>query len=61
MQLTTQSTETFVRKFAAASLPELHQCAKELKSIAADLEQTAKVRLVAKDMAAIIRKQIRRF
>ncbi len=61
MQLTTQSTETFVRKFAAASLPELQQCAKELKAIATDFEQSADVRLVAKDLATVVRKQVRRF
>ena len=61
MQLTTQSTETFVQRFAAASKPELQQCAKELKAIGGDFEQSGEVRLVAKELATVIRKQIRRF
>lgn len=61
MQLTTQSTVTFVRKFAAASKPELEQCIKDLRAISWDTRQNAEVRLVAKDLTAIIQKQVRRF
>ncbi len=61
MQLTTQSTETFVRRFAAASMPELQSCAKELKAMAGDYAQSGEVRLVAKEFASVVRKQIRRF
>lgn len=61
MQLTTQTTETLVRRFAAASKPELDKCAKELKSMATDFGQSSEVRIVAKDFAGIVRKHLRRF
>ena len=61
MQLTTQSTETFVRRFAAASNPELQKCAKELKAIAGDAEQAPRVSMMAREIAAVLRRQIKIF
>ncbi len=59
MQLTTQTTETLVRRFAAASRPELEQCAKELKMMAGDDGQTWRVREAARELAVFVRKQVR--
>ncbi len=61
MQLTTQTTETIVRRFASASRPELEQCAKELKMMAGDIGQTWRVQETARDLAAFVRKQVRAF
>lgn len=61
MQLTTQSTETFVRRFASASKPELQQCANELRAMGSDFEQAADVRLVARELATVVRRQIKKF
>ncbi len=61
MQLTTQNTETLVRRLASASKPELEQCAKELKAMYTDFGQAADVRLVARELAPFIRKQVKKF
>ncbi len=61
MQLTTQSTETFVRRFASASKPELQQCVRELKAMATDNDQTDAVRGVAKGLGGIARSRVRLF
>ncbi len=61
MQLTTQTTETLVRRFAAASRPELEQCAKELKMMAGDDGQTYLVRETARGLVAFVRRQVRAF
>ena len=59
MQLTTQTTETLVRKIAAAPKAELQQCAKELKAMAGDDGQTFAVRDTARDLARVVRKRAR--
>ena len=61
MQLTTRNTETFVRRFASASKPELQQCANELGAMGSDFEQSADVRQVAKELATVVRRQIKKF
>ena len=59
MQLTTQTTETLVRRFAAASRPELEKCGKELKAMAGDDAQTDAVRFAARHLSAYARKLAR--
>ena len=59
MQLTTQTTETLVRKIASAPQGELVQCAKELKAMAGDDGQTYRVRDTARDLARLVRKRAR--
>ena len=61
MQITTRATETFVRRFASASKPELQQCAKELRAMGSDLEQSADVRQVATSLASVVRRMIKKF
>ena len=59
MQLTTQTTETLVRKMASAPFDELQRCAKELKAMAGDDGQTEAVRMTARRLAAVVRKRAR--
>ncbi len=61
MKLTTRNTESLVRCVCSASKPELEQCARELKGMAADFEQPASARAVAKEIGTLVRKQIRKF
>ena len=50
-----------MRRFASASKPELQQCANELGAMGSDFEQSADVRQVAKELATVVRRQIKKF
>lgn len=54
MNLTTQSTETFIRRLAAAPRSELEAVRLELKTIAGDDGQAVDVRFISKRTAAIV-------
>ena len=61
MNLSRRNTQALVRGMATASRVELDECAKELKAIAGDLCHPPAVRMTAKEIGVLIRKQMRRF